>query len=117
MSIAFEPSELCAHSRRRRHKLPAVYYGEDFNGFAADVFSAATVLMFMVLGFRVWHRPADHQHRAVVNSGLRSVLAGWALPQAEDDPLMDLLEGMLRADEGRLSLQQVLEHPWCIRAQ
>lgn len=86
---------------------------EAFDGFAIDLWAAAVILFIMLVGLPPWEfaREEDPRYRMVVKGGLERMLRSW---QRSISPLAaDLLQNMLRENPlDRLSLNQVLNHPW-----
>jgi len=87
-----------------------------FDGFAVDMWAAGVILFFLLSGFPPWERPddTDAQFRCLTNGNLEYFCTRvWNLGLSPG--VMDLLQRMLRKDPSkRLSLKQVLAHPWML---
>ena len=89
-----------------------------FDGFAIDLWAAAVVLYIMLIGhvpFR-WAQDSDEQFWGLSGCGmLRENLEHWNIGLS--DEACDLLQNMLWRDvASRLTLAQVMEHPWVVGA-
>jgi len=93
---------------------PEIYQNkENFDGFAVDLWSAGVILYIMLTGFP----PYDHANRAdqrfeiIVEGLLVNQLQEWDINLSKDAGA--LLQNMLREKPGdRLTLGQVMNHPW-----
>ena len=86
---------------------------EPFDGFAVDLWSVGAMLFTMVAGFHPWERPdrAEERFKYLTGGDLARMLTEWGLGLSEE--LLDLLQKMLfYYATDRLSLQQILAHPW-----
>jgi serine/threonine protein kinase len=84
-----------------------------FDGFAVDLWAAGVILYIMLTGFP----PYDQAHRSdqrfdlIVNGNLVRQLRSWGIQLSDDAG--DLLQNMLQLDpRKRLTLAQVMVHPW-----
>lgn len=88
---------------------------EAFDGFAIDLWASAVILFIMLVGLPPWEfaREEDPRYRMVVRGGLERMLKSWSRPIS---PLaLDLLQKMLRENPSeRLSLNEILNHPWVV---
>lgn len=84
-----------------------------FDGFAIDVWSAGVILFIMLVGLPPWEfaRIEDPRYKLVSRGGLERMLRNW---NRDVSPMAtDLLQSMLMEDpRRRLSLVEVLDHPW-----
>lgn len=86
---------------------------EPFDGFAVDLWSVGSMLFTMVAGFHPWERPdrAEERFRYLTGGYLARMLTEWGL--GFSDELLDLLQRMLfYFATDRLSIEQILAHPW-----
>ena len=87
---------------------------EPFDGFAVDIWAAGIVLFIMLVGlppFEVASRE-DPRFELICRGGLHQLVERWQRPISPD--AIDLLQNMLRENPcDRLSLFQVMNHPWC----
>lgn len=92
---------------------PEIYSNRHpFDGAAADVWTAGTILFCMITGNRSYQRPhlSDPQFYWM-SQGLRQLLADWNVTLSEEGT--SLLQGILEADPRlRLTLEEVRQHPW-----
>ena len=96
------------------YKTPEIFSSNIFDGFAIDIWAAASTLYLMLTGMPAYSKPwrADPYYRAFAVDGLlMATLQSWGRPIS--DEAGDLLQRMLREDpKDRLTLAQVMEHPW-----
>lgn len=88
---------------------------EPFDGFAADLWACGIILFIMLVGvppFAIAHRK-DARFQMITKGHLLSMLNQWNRPVGCEAG--DLLQKMLQEDpKERLSLMEVLNHPWVI---
>lgn len=84
-----------------------------FDGFAIDLWACGVILFIMLVGLPPWNMACDEdpRYRMVRKGELERMLLSW---NRSVSPLAaDLLQKMLREDpRQRLSLCEVLDHPW-----
>ena len=83
-----------------------------FDGEAVDVWTAGTILFCMVTGNRSYQRPhaSDPQFYWMTN-GLSRLINDWGVTISEE--CLHLLQNMMQLDPRmRLTVQEVLDHPW-----
>jgi hypothetical protein len=109
-----------------RYKDPRIYAKQEFEGRSCDVFSAGVCLFVMVTGLAPWRRPelGDQRFARIYSGTMRGLLLEWASKEREalirdqlrrvllSRHLLDLLQRMLCPPEARLSVEQILAHPW-----
>jgi len=85
-----------------------------FDGFAIDLWAVGVILYIMLVGHKPfkWPHSSDEQFlRLAVDGTMKESLAYWEI-QLSDDAI-DLLQSMLWKDKKRrLTLAEVMEHPW-----
>jgi serine/threonine protein kinase len=88
---------------------------DEFDGFAVDLWSAGIVLFLLLVGrapFR-WAHATDDLYCEINKGKLRDILRSMN-PQINDDAC-DLLQNLLwRNPRKRMSLSQVMCHPWVV---
>lgn len=92
---------------------PEIYRSRHpFDGGAVDIWTAGTILFCMVTGNRSYQRPHDTDPQYYwMTHGLRRLVSDWGLDLSEE--CLHLLENILRVDPRvRLTLDEVLDHPW-----
>lgn len=90
-----------------------LHNSEPFDGFAIDIWAAGIVLFIMLVGLPPfeWASSDDPRFCLVCRGGLKQLVEQWQRPISSD--AVDLLQCMLREDPvDRLSLFQILHHPW-----
>ena len=88
---------------------------EPFDGFAVDVWAAGVVLFIMLVGLPPFELASrdDPRFRLICRGGLHQLVERWQRPISPE--AIDLLQNMLRENpRDRLSLFQVMNHPWCV---
>lgn len=91
---------------------PEIFAGRDFFGDQADLYSAGVVLFLMLFGCPPYEIPAasDRRFRLIFYGEIAELLRVW---QISASPLaLDLLSGLLCSADERMSIQDVLDHPW-----
>ncbi|CAG9760959.1 unnamed protein product [Ceutorhynchus assimilis] len=93
-SPAFQPPEIANGS-------------ESFAGFKVDIWSSGVTLYNFVTGLYPFEGNNIFRLFESIGKGI------FTIPKEIEDPLRDLILGMLRKDpEERFTLQQVKQHPW-----
>ena len=89
---------------------------EAFDGFAADLWSAGVVLFVLLVGLAPFKWPNSTDVRyAQINRGKFKDLMYTHLEHPVSDDACDLLQNMLWRDpRQRLTLAQILQHPWVV---
>ena len=110
-----------------KYLAPEVVKGEAFDAFGADFWAMGVMLCGMLFGTDAPFVWASHEDRRFVEicvkGNLKALSTRWdvsnpnkkakATPVSDD--ALDLIQSMLRAEpEDRLTMQQVLEHPWVV---
>ena len=84
-----------------------------FDGFAVDLWAVAVILYIMLVGlapFKLAHE-SDQLFERFANGQLKETLRHWNIPIS--DEACDLLQNMFWRDPcQRLTLAEILEHPW-----
>ena len=93
---------------------PEIFAQKVFDGFAIDVWAAATILYVLLTSFPAFtepHRTDDLFRIICVEGQLAELLCSWNIPLS--DEACNLLQNMLwEHPRKRLTLAQVMEHPW-----
>ncbi|CAM9476742.1 unnamed protein product, partial [Heterosigma akashiwo] len=115
-SLLMLPAGQCG---KRNYMSPEIYANTDpFDGLAVDLWACAVMLFIMLTGVPPFELPSmvDQRFRMVNSGGLAEMLRMWDIRVSEG--AAHLLQGMLRADPARrLSLEEVLAHPWVTQQQ
>lgn len=88
---------------------------EPFDGFAIDLWAAGIILFIMLVGLPPfeWANRDDPRFRMITKGGLMVMLNQWNRPISQEAG--DLLQKMLREKpQDRLSLMEVMDHPWVV---
>ncbi|EEC47258.1 predicted protein, partial [Phaeodactylum tricornutum CCAP 1055/1] len=92
---------------------PEIIAGEDFDGYAVDLWSAGVILFIMLVGrapFR-WAHNSDQRFAQISSNRLREMIKHIGIPLS--NTVIDLLQNMLcREPNKRLLLREILSHPW-----
>jgi hypothetical protein len=92
---------------------PEIYRNrQPFDGVAVDVWTAGTILFCMVTGNRSYQRPhsSDPQFYWMTH-GLARLIQDWGVTLS--DECLHLLQFMMQIDQRmRLTVEEVLDHPW-----
>jgi serine/threonine protein kinase len=106
----FKPQGACG---KLPYMSPEIFRNRDsFDGEAADLWTAGTILFCMVTGNRSYQRPhASDPQFYWMTHGLSQLLSDWGVrlsPEGEH-----LLKNLLQVDPRlRLTLKEVVHHPW-----
>jgi serine/threonine protein kinase len=106
----FKPQGPCG---KLPYMCPEIYANrKPFDGVAADVWTAGTILFCMVTGNRSYQRPhiSDPQFYWMTH-GLTQLLSDWNV--SVSDECVDLMRGMMTIDpRKRFTIDEVRNHPW-----
>jgi serine/threonine protein kinase len=93
---------------------PEIFANQQFDGRQADIYSAGVILFIMVTGTPPYERPTpqDKRFKLIYNNRLEYLLTRWGFKDRLTSPLRDLLQKLLAPPEHRLTLDQILAHPW-----
>lgn len=89
-----------------------------FDGFSIDVWAAGVILYIMLTGFPPYDQAsrADQKFDMIVRGDLVRQLEDWNINLSQDAG--DLLQSMLLLDpRDRLTLAEVMSHPWVINRE
>jgi len=91
---------------------------EAFDGFAADLWSAGVILFVLLVGLAPFKWPnasTDVRYAQIKRGKLKELMATHLPENTVSDEAIDLLQNMLWRDpRQRLSLAQILQHPWVV---
>merc|ERR1719242_1677175 len=97
------------------YKAPKVYGKKKiFDARAADIWSLGVVLFMMTIGAPPFARPSrkEYGYQMVMSGNLVQLLQGWNRLHYVTDPMLDLLARMLRKEENRITMKDILRHEW-----
>lgn len=106
----FKPQGACG---KLPYMSPEIYRNRDsFDGEAADIWTAGTILFCMVTGNRSYQRPhASDPQFYWMTQGLPQLLSDWGIRLSPEG--LHLLQNMLQVNPRlRLTLEEVVNHPW-----
>lgn len=98
-----------------KYMAPEVLAREDFDGFAIDLWAAAVILYIMIVGLAPfkWAHESDKRFEKFSKGKLMGMMKYWKIPIS--DEAGDLLQNMFWRDPSkRLTLAQVMLHPWVV---
>eukprot|EP00560_Eucampia_antarctica_P005796 CAMPEP_0197837396 /NCGR_PEP_ID=MMETSP1437-20131217/32022_1 /TAXON_ID=49252 ORGANISM="Eucampia antarctica, Strain CCMP1452" /NCGR_SAMPLE_ID=MMETSP1437 /ASSEMBLY_ACC=CAM_ASM_001096 /LENGTH=430 /DNA_ID=CAMNT_0043444407 /DNA_START=54 /DNA_END=1346 /DNA_ORIENTATION=+ len=111
MRRLMRPQGVCG---KMQYMSPETYKNDDsFDGFAIDLWAAGVILYIMLTGFPPYDHPSikDQRFEIIVTGQLVEQLQNWDITMSKNAG--DLLQSMLRFHpRERLTLAQVIEHPW-----
>ena len=93
---------------------PEIFSSLSFSGPLADVWSMGIVLFISLFGVPPYQIPARSDQRfALIFSGqIARLLAAWKMTEVASPDAVDLIARMLCAEDRRISVDEVLAHPW-----
>jgi serine/threonine protein kinase len=99
---------------KRGYMAPEIFTNQDVDMFSADVFSLGVCLFVMLSGCPPFAEATQHDQRfRVVQRGdLAKLVHVWNLSAKVPPMAIELLNGMLCSQDRRLTLDQVLAHPF-----
>lgn len=111
-----KPQGVCG---KHNYMSPEVFENtKPFDGFAIDLWAAASILYIMLTGFPAYDQAsrADQRFDIIINGRLMKQLQEWEIiisPEAGD-----LLQNMLQLHpRDRLTLAEVMSHPWVVNGE
>eukprot|EP00814_Leptocylindrus_danicus_P013558 CAMPEP_0116047290 /NCGR_PEP_ID=MMETSP0321-20121206/28785_1 /TAXON_ID=163516 /ORGANISM="Leptocylindrus danicus var. danicus, Strain B650" /LENGTH=383 /DNA_ID=CAMNT_0003529105 /DNA_START=24 /DNA_END=1176 /DNA_ORIENTATION=- len=110
-SIRMKPQGKCG---KLFYMAPEIYENTDaFNPYAIDVWSLGAMLFMMLTSSPPYDRPSPTDDMFVwfMRGEMEEIIKAWGLQLSSE--VIDLMSGMMCVDpEKRLTLSEVLEHPW-----
>mmetsp|Transcript_18666 Transcript_18666/g.37737 ORF Transcript_18666/g.37737 Transcript_18666/m.37737 type:complete len:230 (+) Transcript_18666:48-737(+) len=93
---------------------PEIFHMEPYNPFAADLYCCGVILFVMLMATFPYEMPTpdDNRFSHILSGRLRDLLKMWNLDHVVSSEAKDLLSGLLAYEPKRLTLQQVLNHPF-----
>jgi serine/threonine protein kinase len=93
---------------------PEIFSCQDFYGEKSDMFSLGVILFVILAGFPPFDRPAvsDMRFSYILNGHLKVLLKRWKLGGVITSSAVDLLTKLLCPADQRLTIDEVLSHPW-----
>jgi len=105
---------IAARPGKLNYMAPEIYACQEFHGKSADVFSLGVMLFTMLFGFPPFEEASstDMRYRLIGDGELPKLLKEWKLESKVPSEAVDLLSKMLAYEGKRISLEDVLAHPW-----
>jgi len=93
---------------------PEIFSAKAFSGPLADVWSMGIVLFISLFGVPPYQIPAVSDQRfALIFSGqVWRLLTAWRMTEVASKEAVDLIGRMLCPEEHRISVEDILHHPW-----
>lgn len=93
---------------------PEIFAGESFNGKQADTYSLGVLLFEMLTGHPAYEQPSsgDTRFRLLYEGKLSMLLSAWGHSTRVDARAVGLLSSLVCKPDRRLTLEEVLKHPW-----
>ncbi len=99
-----------------RYKAPEIFNGEPFDGRSVDVYSLGVVLFCCLTGVPPYEIPSllDARFKHIIEGRLHQLLDVWGMtgPDYMHSSAVDLMQRMLSPADRRITLAQVMQHPW-----
>jgi serine/threonine protein kinase len=97
-----------------KYMAPEIVSNQGFDGFQADVYSLGVILFCLLYGAHPYESPIqENLGYSLIESGCtKDFLELWKLNGKRSSNAEDLLQLFLAPAEERISLKEVLKHPW-----
>ena len=90
---------------------PEIFFGKPFHPDKCDAYSAGVILFTLSTGYPPYEKLGDKYFQRIVwNKDLRGMLKRWNCKL--EDNAVDLLEKLICSEEDRLTIQEVVKHPY-----
>ena len=99
---------------KKQYKAPEVWYGLSYNPCKADVWSFGIMIFLILCGKSPFGTP-DHRYKGftqIWNGELAQLLVKFGLNDFIPPLAVDLLKQMLKPENERINMEQVLNHPY-----
>lgn len=108
------PAEEANKPGKLGYMAPEIFFGLEFSGEAADVYSIGVILFIMLTGVPPYDVPSivSPKFRAVYGGQMELLLEKWGF---QLDPFaVDLLKHMLCPPSARYTFKQIMSHPFVV---
>lgn len=97
-----------------QYMAPEIFEGTPFQGKQADAYSLGVILFEMLTGHPAYEQPScgDKRFKLLYQGQLKSLIFHWGHSDRLDKNAVDLLSLLMCTPDKRLTLDQVLAHPW-----
>lgn len=120
-SLSFAPKTLQGAVGTIMYQAPEVFANQPFNPFSADVYSLGVILYLLLTGGHAYELPTgrDARFSAIYSgrAGLEQLLHALGHLSSLSAEAVDLMARLMCPPAQRLSLAQLLQHPWLNPAQ
>jgi len=108
------PFKCLSRPGKIQYMSPEVFSCQDFYGDKSDMFSLGVILFVILSGFPPFDRPAvsDMRFSYILNGHMKVLLKRWKLGGVITPMAVDLLTKLLCPADQRLTVEEVLNHPW-----
>jgi len=99
-----------------QYMAPEVWNGRVYDARLADVWSMGVVFFILLVGCPPYEMPheGDPRFNLIISGKVSSLLTHWKLHGIFSDSAVDLLQRMLSPEKSRITIEQMLQHPFLV---
>eukprot|EP01083_Nonionella_stella_P000556 1580_1 len=104
------------HCGKKQYKSPEVQLKSPFDAKKNDIWSSGVCLFMLCFGCPPWNaaRDSDDMFSCVLNGHIVDLLKTWDLWMFADLGAIDLLRSIFKYERNRISVRQMLRHPFLL---